>query len=121
MAWSTAGRNVRADLVAGVIAKVSLHTADPDPSEGASFEWSGGGYVRQSPSFSAAVGGVASLSSELVFAGPALEDAAFVGLWDSSNVFLGGAPRTSGDAASNAAGQYNISVLNINAEGKITA
>lgn len=121
MAWSIYARNLRADANAAMISKVSLHTDDPDPSNGLSYEWSDLNYSRQSPSYNAASGGVASLAAELTFNGPSEEEAAYVGLWDSSNNYLGGAARKDGDAKSNVAGQYSISVLSINAEGKITA
>lgn len=118
--WSTEGRNRRASAVAALISKVSLHTADPGVS-GSSNEWSGGSYARQTPVFGSASGGVVGLTAQMDFDGLPLTDAAFVGVWASDSAFLGSAPRDSGDAASNAAGEYSIVQLDIDADGNITA
>jgi hypothetical protein len=113
MSWATAGRNKRADATAALITAVSLHTGDPGGS-GTSNEWSGGGYARQTPSFAAASGGAADLSAAMAFTGPAATTAAYVGLWQGST-FLGSFARSSGDAASNAAGEYNVTSLPVQA------
>lgn len=119
MAWSTAGRNARATATAAMIDSVSLHDDDPG-SAGTDNEWTGGGYSRQTPSWGSASNGVVGLSSALEFTGPALETAAYIGLWDDTT-FLGSVARGSGDAAANAAGEYNVTALNIDATGTITS
>jgi hypothetical protein len=119
MAWSTNGRNARAEATADLIVSCSLHTADPGAS-GTDAEWSGGGYSRQVPAFGSASGGVVGLSTAMEFSGPSETNAAFLGLWGTGPTFLGAVARTSGDAASNAAGEYNVTQLNINADGTIS-
>lgn len=119
MAWVTAGRNARASATAALVVSVSLHTADPGAA-GTTAEWTGGGYARRAPSWGAASAGVVGLSSALTFTGPASTAAAFIGLWGTGSVFLGSVARASGDAAANAAGEYSISALNIDASGTIS-
>jgi hypothetical protein len=114
MAWSTTGRNQRAEAVADLVTSVSLHTADPGAS-GATAEWSGGGYTRETPAWGAAASGVVDLSAPLNFTGPASTAAAFIGLWGTGPTFLGSFARSSGDAAANAAGEYNVTSLPITA------
>jgi hypothetical protein len=120
MAWSTAGRNARADATAALIAEVSLHTGDPGAA-GTDNEWSGDGYTRQAPAYDPADAGVAELDGPIPFDGPALTNAAWFGLWAAGPVFLGAVERASGDAASNAAGEYSVVTLSINADATITA
>ncbi|MFP3907125.1 MAG: hypothetical protein ACLFRV_03945 [Acidimicrobiales bacterium] len=124
MAWSDDGMKERADAVAALFDEVSLHTGDPG-SSGTANEWSGGGYARQSPSYDAATidgsTAVASLSSAMSFTGPANEDAAYVGLWGTGSVFLGSVARSGGDASANAAGEYNVTKLDVTATGDIVA
>lgn len=119
MAWSIAGRNARADQVAALIDEVSLHTGDPGQS-GTTGEWTGGGYTRISPTYNPATDGIATLVSPLDFAGPPLTEAAYFGLWNGTT-FLGAVPRGAGDAASNAAGEYSITRLDIDAESIISS
>jgi hypothetical protein len=119
MAWSTAGRNARADATAALISAVGMHTGDPGAS-GTDNEWSGGAYARQAPAYAAASGGAAALSAPLAFEGPSAAAAAFVSLWNGAT-FLGSVARASGDAAANAAGEYNVNNLTVNADGTISA
>jgi hypothetical protein len=119
MAWSTAGRNARAEATSALITSCSLHTADPGAA-GTDNEWSGGGYARQTPSFGSATNGVVGLLADLEFSGNPSTTAAYLGLWGTGPTFLGSVARTSGDAASNAAGEYNVTQLNINADGTIS-
>jgi hypothetical protein len=120
MAWSTAGRNARAEATGALIANVSLHTGDPGAS-GTDNEWTGGGYARQSVTFGSATNGVVTNTAPLEFTGPASTTAAYAGFWATGPTFLGAVARTSGDAAANAEGQYNISTLTVTATGDITA
>lgn len=123
MSWSTYGRNRRADETAALIDAISLHTADPGAA-GTANEWADGGYSRQAPVFAPADEGVASLTGPVDFTGEPATEAAFIGLWEDvegTPTFLGAAPRSGGDAASNAAGEYSIGTLNVTATGTITA
>jgi hypothetical protein len=120
MAWSTAGRNQRADATAALIDEVGIHTADPGVA-GTSNEWTGGGYARQAPTYDAASSGVASLDAALDYTGPATTNAVWFSLWGTGSVFLGAVERTSGDAASNASGEYSITQLDVDADADITA
>jgi hypothetical protein len=120
MAWSTAGRNQRANATAALIAAVGLHTGDPGGS-GTSNEWTGGGYARQAPTYDAAASGIASLDAPMDFTGPASTTAAWFSLWGTGSVFLGSVQRTAGDAAANAAGEYSITQLDVDADADITA
>jgi len=119
MAWSEVGQNKRATATAALITAVSLHTGDPGAA-GTTNEVSGGGYARQTPSFGTASGGVVGLTANLEYSGPAETGVAYAGFWDGSD-FLGSVQRTSGDAAFNAAGEYNITQLNVTSTGVITA
>jgi len=119
MAWSTTGRNRRADATAALINECSLHSSDPG-SNGTTAEWSGGGYTRVAPSFSAASGGVAGLSDPMDFSGEPSTEANFMGFWAGDGQFLGSVGRESGDAAANAAGEYTVNQLNVDADGNIS-
>lgn len=112
MAWSTAGRNARADATAGLVTHLSLHSADPGTT-GAN-EVTGGGYARLVPTYTAAASGVADLSAPLDFSTPASQTVSHLGMW-AGTTFLGGWARTSGDAAANAAGEYTVNTNPITA------
>jgi hypothetical protein len=112
MPWSTAGRNARADASAALVTHVSLHSADPGAT--GTNEVTGGGYARIAPTYGAAAAGVADISAALEFATPADQGVSHIGFWATST-WLGGFARTSGDAAANAAGEYNVTSAPITA------
>lgn len=120
MSWSTDGRDLFATANTDLIVAVSVHSGDPG-SAGTDDEWTGGGYSRQSPVWDAADGGTVGLDEPLEFAGPPLTDAAYVGLWAAGGVFVGAVARGSGDAASNAAGEYTLASLTLTVPATITA
>ena len=96
--------------VTAVITAVSLHSADPGTT-GAN-ETSAG---RQTPTFAAASGsGDAPLTAALAFTGGAASGACtHYGLWAGA-VFKGGFPLT-GDQTFNAAGEYTVDNITVNA------
>ena len=71
MSLSDAARTVAADAVAGVAAKMRLHTGDP----GAGFanEVGGGGYGPQDVTWDPAVAGLADMAAEVVFPCPPVD------------------------------------------------
>lgn len=110
MPYSDAGK---AKMLQGLIDdadKVSLHDGDPGGS-GTANEISGGGYARGTiaeADWTGPSAGSAALTSAEAFSGTAAQSVTHFGLWDDT-VFLGSAAVT-GDAAFNAAGEYNLSV-----------
>jgi hypothetical protein len=101
-----ATRNVMLDAITPNL--MSLHNGDPGAS-GTDNELSGGGYTRESCSFSAAAGGVRALAADVDFTGTAAATVSHIGLWNSSGpTFLGWLLRSGGDSAFNAAGEYSI-------------
>ncbi|MEM9134286.1 MAG: hypothetical protein AAGE88_18200 [Actinomycetota bacterium] len=114
MGVSTTGLNAAADGVAGVAGFASLHSAAAGTT-GAN-EISGGGYARQPVVWDAATGAIASLNGTESFSGPASQAVAEVGLFDAltGGNFIGSGAIT-GDAAFNAAGQYDITDITITA------
>lgn len=80
-------KNVGLDAIAAVIDRVSAHTGNPGAT-GAN-EVTGGSYARQTPTWSAAAFGVASLSGALTFSVPACT-ISYAGLWtNAGTVFRG--------------------------------
>lgn len=110
--WSDAGKNLRANATADLVTHISLHSSDPG-SDGSN-EVSEGGYSRLVPNYDSANNGIADLNDTLSFDTPANQTVSHIGLWASST-FLGGFERTSGDAAANAAGEYNVTSAPITA------
>jgi hypothetical protein len=47
--------------------------------------------------------------------------AAWFSLWATGSVFIGAVQRTAGDAAANAAGEFSITQLDVDADADITA
>lgn len=89
---------------------LSLHTGDPG-SDGTANEVTGDGYERKAATFAAAAGGERVLSSSVQFAGPANEDAAYLGLWEST-AYKGKIQITSGDTTFNASGEFTATTGN---------
>lgn len=95
---------------------VSLHTADPGET-GAS-EVTGGSYVRQAITFSAASAKATTNTADLLFASMPSATVTHVGLWDAStvgNFWWGSALSVSkaisaGDTFKIAAGDYDVSL-----------
>ena len=116
MPWNDDGRNQRADATAGLVATISLHSSDPGAV--GDNEVTGGGYARLAPTYASAVAGVANFTAPLDFSTPADQPVSHIGFWDPAGtpVFLGGFARTSGDAAANAAGEYQVTDAPITAE-----
>ena len=77
--------NIAADAVAGDIATVSLHSADPGDT--GLNELSGGSYARQSVTFDAATGGEAFVNNSPTFDVPADGTVAYLGFWDGLDAF----------------------------------
>ncbi len=112
MAVVTAGLNEASDGLAAAATHMSTHSAAAGAT-GAN-ETTGGGYARQPIVWGAAAGGIATLSGAEAFSGPASDPVAEIGLWTalSGGTFLGSIAPT-GDAAFNAAGEYNVTTATI--------
>lgn len=110
MAWSTAGKNARAEASAALVTHFSLH--DGDPGENGANELSGDGYERGVPTYGAASEGVADITDPVEFSTASEQSITHLGMW-ASTTFLGGFARTSGDAAANAAGEYTVATAPI--------
>lgn len=89
---------------------LSVHTGDPGAA-GTANEVSGNGYERKAGTLAAASGGERALSSSVQFAGPANEDAKYLGLWEGST-FKGSIQITSGDTTFNASGEWTATTGN---------
>ncbi len=109
MAWSDAGKILRAEASAGFITHLSLHSADPGTT-GAN-EVSGNGYARLAPNYGSAsiVGAVAEcdLVAELEFDTPSEQSVPYLGSWQNTT-WLGAWARASGDPAANVDGKYTV-------------
>ncbi len=112
MTLTDAALNAGADAIAGVISHVSLHSADPGGT-GAN-ELTGGGYARQPVTWGSATGTVVSPTGTLSFSGTASQGVTHVGFWTalSGGTWRGSAPLT-GDTALNAAGEYNVTDIDL--------
>lgn len=99
-------KNAAADGMAAKVTLLSLHSADPGAS-GAANEIAGG---REAPSYDPAAAGVADLDAPVPFTGmTASTTVTHIGLWGTAGTeWLGSITRDSGDAAVNAAGEYNV-------------
>ena len=84
---------------------ISLHDGAPGAS-GTDNEISGGGYSRQSGTFSAASGGERLLSSAVDFDGEANQNVTHAGFWDGST-FKGSSP-LAGDTQFNSEGELRV-------------
>jgi hypothetical protein len=105
--FTVSAANSAATAIRGRVTHMSLHTAD---SASGGSEFSTGGYARVAiapADFSTVANGVFSPLAAVAFQGPASTAVPFVGLWDGAT-FLGMAPRTGGDAATNAEGVYQV-------------
>ena len=71
--------------------KVKLHTADPGAS-GTTAEVTGGSYVSQNATFSAASSGSSALSADVPFTGMPATTVTHISIWDTAGtpLFLGG-------------------------------
>lgn len=89
--------------------KISLHSADPGAT-GANEVVTAG---RQTPAWGTNGSGQLTLSSADNFTGaPATTTVSHIGLW-LAGVYRGSISRTSGDAATNAAGEYTVSSITV--------
>lgn len=77
-----AGKNLLLDGLAGGVAFVSLHTADP--STDGSSEVSGSPYTREAVAWDAAASGSVSSSGQIVFDVPGSTTISFLGYWSAS-------------------------------------
>ncbi len=112
MAVQTAALNEAADGVAGVAAFASLHSAAA--GAGGANETTA---ARIAITWNPATGGIATEDDTLAFTGGAASGAvAELGIWSAitGGTFYGSGPVT-GDAAFNAAGEYNITAITITA------
>lgn len=87
-----------------LIDAMSLHNGDPGTT-GAN-EISGGGYARQTPSFTVDADGDLTLDATVSFTGTASQAVTHVGLWGSGTFREGHA--LSGDAAFSTGGEYDV-------------
>lgn len=112
MALTDWGLNWVSDQKAGNVSAISLHTADPGQTGGN--EVSHSDYSRQTPSYDAAVDGVASLSASLSFGGPAGGDVTYIGFWIGTDFFGSEAidPSTN-DTTFNSNGEYIVDQADI--------
>ena len=83
-------RNAAADGAAATIAALSLHTADGSTTGTNEIT----GYTRQTPSFSSAIGGTASMASLVTFTITGASSGSpivvtHVGMWTSGGAWLG--------------------------------
>ena len=112
MALTDATLNLVGTYLAGLCTHASLHSANPGTT-GANETTAG----RQAVTFNVDADGDLTLSATENFTGGAASGAvAYVGLWSaaSGGTFRGGFAIT-GDATFNAAGEYNLTGLTINA------
>lgn len=111
MALNDAWLQVCANAGANAITHVSLHTADPGIA-GTTAVIAGGRFAIDLN----ATSGDISLASAVEAVGlTALAAVAFLGFWSASTggTYYGSAPRSTGDAAVNAAGEYTITGVTI--------
>lgn len=101
MPWSDTGRDQRAAATAGLVTDISIHSADPG-TDGTANEWD-----RVTANFSA--DGTGQQTASVSFTGDPSTAATHVGFWSGTD-FLGAFGRTSGDAESNAAGEYGADI-----------
>lgn len=102
-----------ADGAVATLAFAQIHTADPEPS-GANESTA----TRQAITWNAATGTIASANATLAFTGGASSGpATYMGFWTlaSGGTFLGSRAMT-GDQTFNAAGEYNITSLDVDAD-----
>lgn len=104
MAYTNPAKHAMLDHLGALITHISIHSANPGTT-GAS-EVTGGGYVRQEPTFNSASSGEITLSAPLDFDGPLNSPALFFGVW-VVNVFYGGGT-ISGDTEFDAEGQFRL-------------
>lgn len=94
-------------------ATASLHTDDPGSS--GDDEVSGGAYERRPVSWAAADGGTVAVDGDVVFDVPASTTVSWLGLWDSSDGWLGGIELSSPEEFTEA-GTYTVTTLSITAQ-----
>lgn len=102
--------NIGANAMAAAATHASLHTAAPDATGS-----NQSAAPRKSVPWAAASGGDLALSGPIAFTGGAASGpVTHVGLWSaaSGGTFYGAFALT-GDAAFNAAGEYNVTTLNL--------
>jgi hypothetical protein len=101
-----------ANLIAGEVTALSLHTSSPGTT--GTNEISGGGYARRVPNYAAASGGVANLSATLEYDGPANGGpVTHVGFWRGATFWRGRAVGT--QRSFNSDGRLNLSSAPITA------
>lgn len=112
MALNDAALDVAGEAIAAAIVGVSFHTADPGIA-GTTAVISGG---RAAVDLNSTDGDI-SLGTPVTKTGlTALATVAFLGFWSTSTTggtFYGSAPRTTGDAAVNADGEYTVESITI--------
>lgn len=113
MALNNPAMVVAANALRGAMTHMQLHSADP----GASGTSNVTSAARQAVTWSAATAdGDFGLSSTIAFTGVAASGAAtYVSLWSASTAGTWyGNFQLSGDQTANAAGEYNVTALNLN-------
>lgn len=114
MGLNTAGLNVAATAVAGVVGFLSLHTADP--GAGGSNEVAGGtpAYARKAVTWNTAAAGGVDNSNTSVFDVPAATTVTHVGFWSAATggTFYGSQAVT--NETFGAQGTYTVTDADIN-------
>lgn len=110
MSVDTTSRNIAADAVSAVAARMALHTGDP--GAGAANELSGGGYARQAVPWDAAAGGIAAMSDPITFDVPAVT-VNWVSLWNAAGTVRYGKVELGSPAVFPVAGVLTISAADL--------
>ena len=106
MPYSDAAKDAMLDHLGTLADSVSIHTGDPGAA-GTNNEVTGGGYSRQTPTWTSSSGGSMHLDANLDFDGPPNEDATWFAIWDNTT-FLGRGQITTGDTTFNASGEFSL-------------
>lgn len=111
MALNAAALDVGGEAIAAALTYVSLHTADPGGS-GTSNVIAGGRFAINMDSTDGNLTLAAPVDASGLTAGATV---AFLGFWNASTAgtYYGSVPRTTGDGAVNASGDYTIETISI--------
>ncbi len=111
MALNNAALDVAGEAIASAITHISLHTGDPGAA-GSANVIAGGRFAANLDS----ADGDLSLAAPVAATGltPAAT-VAFIGFWSAATAgtYYGSAPRSTGDAAVNASGEYTVESITI--------
>jgi hypothetical protein len=103
--FPTASLNAAVNGIGALVAKFSLHSANPSTT-GAN-ELAGGAYARVAGTVASASGGVAHPSADYTLNVPAGSTVAYFGMWTSGDVWVGGGPLSASESYTGA-GTYTL-------------